>query len=66
VHLLLDSKVSWVDVPKTGKHYQRFPPLGIEEWHKKNGVYLGSDNEAEEEVEAQKPAKRQKRTPKKK
>jgi len=61
--MLLDSKVPWVDVPKTGKHYQHFPPLGIEEWHKKNGVFWGSDDEGEEE---EKPAKKQKRTPKKK
>lgn len=64
MHLLLDSKVSWVDVPKTGKHYQHFPPLSIEEWHKKNGVFLGSDDEGEEAVE-EKPAKKQKRTRKK-
>jgi hypothetical protein len=65
VHLLLD-KVPWVDVPKTGKHYQCFPPLSIEEWHKKNGVFLGSDEEGEEEAEVEKPAKKQKRTRKKK
>ena len=57
VHILLDSKASWVVPQKEGRHYQHFPPLGIEEWHKKEGVFLGSDDD-EEEDEKEKPAKK--------
>lgn len=67
VHMLLDSKASWVVPQKEGKHYQHFPPLGIEEWHKKEDVFLGSDEEGEGEgEEKEKPVtKKQKTTPRK-
>src|ERR1700755_1049110 len=33
VYMLLDSKVSWVEVPKGGKHFEHWPEKGLEEWH---------------------------------
>jgi hypothetical protein len=61
VYICLDSKVSWVDVPKGGEHCQRFSDKGIEEWHKAEGCFYGGDEEEEEdkpEVKKQKTSKK--------
>jgi len=63
VYICLDSKVSWVEVPRGGEHCQRFPDKGIEEWHKAEGCFYGGDEEVEEEEKPE--AKKQKRGNKK-
>jgi hypothetical protein len=35
VHILLDSKASWVPTPGRGPRYRHYPPLSITEWHEK-------------------------------
>ena len=35
VHILLDSKASWVPTPGRGPRYRHYPPLSIAEWHEK-------------------------------
>ncbi|HVI59912.1 MAG TPA: GFA family protein [Luteimonas sp.] len=40
VHMLLDSKANWVEVPE-GAHeerLQRFPDESLEDWHRRHGV----------------------------
>ncbi len=42
VHLMLGSKANWVDVPPEGlhdRHFDEYPEEGIEDWHKKRGLY---------------------------
>ena len=42
VHIMLDFKVPWVNVP-TGerhKHFNRYPDESVEHWHKRHGFYL--------------------------
>ena len=42
VHLLLRDKADWVE-PQIGPHdelYEGYPPLSIEEWHKRHGVWI--------------------------
>jgi len=39
--------VSWVEVPKGGKHFKHYPDKGIEEWHKDEGCFYGSGDEEE-------------------
>ena len=36
-----------MDVPEGGEHFQRYPDKGIEEWHKAEGCFYGSDEEDE-------------------
>jgi hypothetical protein len=41
VHILLDSKANWVEVP-TGPHethFDHYPELSIEDWHKSHGLW---------------------------
>lgn len=41
VHILLDSKASWVDVPAGPKdvHFPAYPELSIEDWHRANDLW---------------------------
>jgi hypothetical protein len=41
-HVLLDSKASWVEVPegKRHQHFDHYPELSIEDWHRKNGAWV--------------------------
>lgn len=57
-----DSKVSWVEVPKGGKHFKHYPDKGIEEWHKDEGCFYGGEGEEEEEAESKKQKKLVKRS----
>lgn len=43
VHILLDSKANWVEVPAGPHdlHYDHFPPDSLEEWHRKHGLLDG-------------------------
>lgn len=36
-------------MPKSGKHFKRYPTLGIEEWHRANGLLYDGDEPEEEE-----------------
>jgi hypothetical protein len=40
VHVLLDSKANWVEVPRGGMNraFQRFPKESIIDWHRKRGL----------------------------
>ncbi|MGF1610625.1 MAG: GFA family protein [Kiloniellales bacterium] len=40
-HILLDSKASWVKVPrgKSEVHFEGYPDQSIEDWHKSRGLY---------------------------
>ena len=41
IHIMTDFKLNHIDIP-SGKHiqtYARYPQVGIEEWHKKHGLY---------------------------
>ena len=40
-HLMLDSKASWVDVPRgpSDKHFSHYPEEGIADWHKRLGLW---------------------------
>ena len=40
VHMLLDSKANWVQVPKGSHevHVERFPDESLEEWHRRHGL----------------------------
>jgi hypothetical protein len=49
-----DSKVSWVEVPKGGKHFEQYPDKGIEEWHKEEGCFYGGNDEEGPEAKKQK------------
>ena len=42
VHLMLRYKASWVvpDIGRGDKTYREYPPLSIEEWHKKRGLWI--------------------------
>jgi len=53
VYMCLDSKVSWVEVPKGGQHCKHYPDKGLEEWHKANGCFYG-DEEEEDKPKAKK------------
>jgi hypothetical protein len=39
--IMLDYKPSWCEVPEgpNEKHFARYPDEGIEDWHKKRGLY---------------------------
>ena len=41
-HLMLAYKPSWVEVPEgsTETHYEHYPDDGIEQWHKKRGLWV--------------------------
>jgi hypothetical protein len=41
-HIELDSKASWVEVPKgkQHRHFRNLPKESIEGWHRKRGVYV--------------------------
>jgi hypothetical protein len=52
-----DSKVSWVEVPKGGKHFEHYPDKGIEQWHKDEGCFYGGDEEEIPESNEQKTSK---------
>ncbi|KZM49924.1 GFA family protein [Labrenzia sp. OB1] len=41
VHIMLEFKPDWVDVPEGPGHvhFQRYPDLSIEDWHKSKGLY---------------------------
>ncbi|MBM3484766.1 MAG: GFA family protein [Alphaproteobacteria bacterium] len=41
VHLMLNYAAPWVPVPKGRKeaHFDEYPALSIEDWHKKRGLY---------------------------
>ena len=41
VHIMLDFKPDWVDVPvgPGHVHFARYPELSIEDWHKSKGLY---------------------------
>jgi hypothetical protein len=58
VYVCLDSKVSWVEVPKGGEHCQRFPDKGIEDWHKAEGCYYGGEEEQQPKPKKQKTSKK--------
>ena len=47
MYICEDSKVSWVEVPKGGKHFKHYPDKGIEGWHKDEGCFYGSGDEEE-------------------
>ncbi len=40
-HIMLDFKAPWVEVPAgpDNKHFDSYPDLSIEDWHKSRGVY---------------------------
>lgn len=40
VHIMLDSKAGWVDVPEGPGHvhFGGYPDLSIEDWHRKHGL----------------------------
>lgn len=41
VHIMLEGKPDWVEVPEGPGHvhFQRYPELSIEDWHKSKGLY---------------------------
>lgn len=41
VHIMLEYKPSWVEVPEGPghSHFQHYPELSIEDWHKSHGLY---------------------------
>ena len=41
VNIMLDFAANWCEIPdkKHDLHYQDYPPLSIEEWHKKHGLW---------------------------
>jgi hypothetical protein len=43
VHLMLDFKANWVEVPSgPGEtHFRRYPDLSLEDWHKARGLWVG-------------------------
>jgi hypothetical protein len=53
-----DSKVTWVEVPKGGKHFKHYPDKGIEEWHKVEGCFCGGDERPEPETKKQKTSQK--------
>ena len=40
VHIMLDFKAPWVEVPatKTDRHFARYPDESIQEWHERHGL----------------------------
>lgn len=42
IHIMLDSAASWCEIPHNKKNlnYKHYPPLSIEEWHKKYKLWL--------------------------
>ena len=40
VHIMLDFKAPWVEVPatKTDHHFARYPDESIQEWHERHGL----------------------------
>lgn len=55
-----DSKVSWVEVPKGGKHFKHYPDKGIEDWHKEQGCFYDSNEEETSEPKKRKTSKEKK------
>jgi hypothetical protein len=47
-----------VEVPETGKHFKHYPNMGIEEWHKANGVFYGGQEEEEQDTKKRKRTNR--------
>lgn len=41
VHIMLDYKPDWIDVPEGPGHihFSKYPDLSIEDWHKSKGLY---------------------------
>jgi len=42
VHIMLGSKAGWVEVPAADDrnlHFERYPELSIEDWHKAHGLW---------------------------
>ncbi len=37
-HIMLDFKAPWVAVPADGEHFEGYPALSIEDWHKSRGL----------------------------
>lgn len=42
VHIMLDFKASWVEVPEgqRHRHFNRYPDESILDWHKRHGLYI--------------------------
>ena len=42
VHIMLDFKAPWVDIPKGDNHryFNRYPDESIEDWHKKHNLFI--------------------------
>jgi len=41
-HFMLEFKANWVAVPPADEnnlHFNKYPDCGIEDWHKKHGLY---------------------------
>jgi len=40
VHIELDSKANWVDVPHgpADKHFEEYPDMSLEQWHREHGL----------------------------
>jgi len=57
-YMCLDSKVSWVEVPEGGEHFQRYPDKGIEDWHKAEGLFYGGDEKEEPKPKKQNISKK--------
>ena len=41
VHIMLEGKPDWIEVPEGPGHvhFQRYPDLSIEDWHRSRGLY---------------------------
>jgi hypothetical protein len=41
VHIMLDFKAAWVEVPAGAghRHFRRYPDQSILEWHRRHGLY---------------------------
>jgi len=42
VHIMLDFKAPWVEVPtgENHQHFKRYPDESIEDWHRRHGLYI--------------------------
>ncbi len=42
VHIMLDFKAPWVEVPtgENHQHFNRYPDESIEDWHRRHGLYI--------------------------
>jgi hypothetical protein len=58
--MCLDSKASWVEVPKGGRHFRHYPDKGILEWHQDEGLFMGEEEPQDNEQEVEVKSKRQK------